>query len=237
MNEAHRENLSAFTDGELEFEQVRFLLRRVEHDAELRASWTHYHVGRECLRREFAGAARADFADRVMAALDAAPADVAVGHGSRRWLRWSAGGAIAASVAAVALMVAQPTAPTSDAAGNSPTIAAASTSAEDTTNTIARAPEVPRWLSVTPMAGQLSQRASASTLDGQLRGDTLTPATYQLSGDALIPTTYAQHVVPYMSTRGYPAREAANARQYGRTDVGGWVMPTTPDSQAPVQTH
>ncbi|GAB3041226.1 hypothetical protein GCM10027285_28270 [Oleiagrimonas citrea] len=238
MNEAHRENLSALTDGELAFDQVRFLLRRVEHDAELRASWTSYHVGRDCLRGEFSGAARVDFADRVMAALDSAPSSAAVGHGSRRWLRWSAGGAIAASVAAVALMVAQPqTSSPGDAAAGGPAIAAANTSSDVSANTVMRAPEVPSWLSITPMAGQLSQRASASTLDGQLRGDTLTPATYQLSGDALIPTTYARRAAPYMSMRGYPAHEAANPRQYGRADVGGWVIPMTPSSESPTKAH
>jgi len=65
MNEAHRENLSALTDGELEFDQVRFILRRAEHDAGLRISWSSYHVARDCLRGEFAGQlAGGDFAER-----------------------------------------------------------------------------------------------------------------------------------------------------------------------------
>jgi sigma-E factor negative regulatory protein RseA len=217
MNEAHRENLSALTDGELEFDQVRFILRRAEHDAELRISWSSYHVARDCLRGEFAGRlARKDFADRVMAALDA-PAAVSNGT-SRRWLRWSAGGAIAASVAVVALMVARPAGPGEAASGQVQT-AAAMQSGESrvaAAPTHAAAPEVPRWLSAGSPAAQLTQPAAASVLDGRIRGDTL------------IPAAYSRQMAPYMSLRRYPVRPAANARQYGRTADGRWIIPMMP---------
>jgi sigma-E factor negative regulatory protein RseA len=224
MNEAHRENLSAFTDGELAFDQVRFMLRRIENDAELRVSWSSYHVGRDCLRREFTGLASADFADRVMAALDT-PA--AVGSTTGRWLRWSAGGAIAASVAAVALMVARPTTLGPNVTGQPQTAAAIqSTGSNSVADTPARAaPEVPRWLASPSPAARLTQPASASVLDGQVRGDTL------------IPAAYSRHMAPYMGLQGYPTRPAANARQYGRSADGRWVIPMMPPATERTPAH
>jgi len=222
MNEAHRENLSALADGELAFDQVRFLLRRTEHDAELRLSWSSYHLGRECLRGEYTGLASADFADRVMAALDSGHA---ARGGAARWLRWSAGGAIAASVAAVALMVAQPTA-TRDGATQTLRTAASVQPASRAVASIpthARAaPEVPRWLSPSSPAAQWTQPASASVLNGQIRGDTL------------IPAAYSRHMAPYMSLHGYPSRQALNARGYGRTADGRWIIPMMPPASVRV---
>lgn len=216
MNEAHRENLSALIDGELEFDQVRFMLRRTEHDAELRVSWSSYHVGRDCLRGEFAGLASDDFADRVMSALDVPASESAPGSATRRWLRWSAGGAIAASVAAVALMVARPAGP--DGGGAVRTATAVQSSGNNVATAPTRAaPEVPRWLTPSSPAAQWTQPAAASVLDGQVRGDTL------------IPAAYSRHMAPYMSLRGYPAR-AANTRQYSRTADGRWVIPMMPPS-------
>ncbi len=218
MNEAHRENLSAFTDGELAFDQVRFMLRRIEHDAELRASWTRYHVARDCLRREFAGLASADFADRVMLALDAPSAVGATA--ARRWLRWSAGGAIAASVAAVALMVARPTVPGGPLPDASTSATAAVRTGHDAvaTTTARAAPEVPRWLALPSPAAQMTQPASASVFDGRIHGDTL------------IPAAYSRHLTPYLNLGGYPMRPAANAREYGRSADGRWIIPMMPPS-------
>jgi sigma-E factor negative regulatory protein RseA len=214
MNEAHRENLSALVDGELEFDQVRFLLRRTEHDAELRLSWSSYHLGRECLRGEFAGLASTDFADRVMAALDAGRASRG---GTGRWLRWSAGGAIAASVAAVALMVAQPTATREGAVESARTAASVQSTAHAVASTPTHAaPEVPRWLSPSSPAAQWTQPAAASVLDGRIRGDTL------------IPAAYSRRMAPYLSLHGYPSRQTLDAHGYGRTADGRWIIPMMP---------
>lgn len=210
MNEANREHLSALSDGELAFAQARFLLRRMEQDVHLRTSWTHYHVGRECLRGEFSGPVSEGFADRVMAALDPA-ATIRAGSGSRRWLRWSAGGAIAAGVAAVALMVAQPRNP-GDAPASAPTVAETSATTGSVVQAApARAPEVPRWLAASP-AGQLTQPASVTTLGGQVQGN------------ALIPAAYSRDMAPYMSLRGYQVQSAALARLRARTPDGGWII-------------
>jgi len=97
------EQLSALMDGELPPEQVRFLLRRLDADASLPTRWSRYHAARAALRRQGGAQLRADFADVVMQRL-ANETVVAVPRGGRV-LRWLGGGAIAASVAVVALVM------------------------------------------------------------------------------------------------------------------------------------
>ncbi|MHB1057204.1 MAG: sigma-E factor negative regulatory protein [Rhodanobacter sp.] len=158
MNHDMAENLSAGIDGELSKEQLRFLLRRL--DASLQQTWARYHVARDSLRRELPAMAGSGFAARVMMAVEheSKPA----GTVSRRshWLRWSTGGAIAASVAAAALMVGQPTgdAERMTAATAQPTSTLAAT--EPAGKPVAPA-AVPPWLSGNS-AGLLSQQASAT---------------------------------------------------------------------------
>jgi sigma-E factor negative regulatory protein RseA len=171
MNQANvdqsiRENLSAGIDGELSNEELRFLLRRLDHDVSLQQAWAHYHIARDGLRRQLPLMASPGFAARVMVAIEQESMPVTANDSSGRrrgshWLRWSAGGAIAASVAAAALMIGQPTNDVDLRAGqNTPR----------TANAIARtAPEskpaipavVPPWLSG-DSAGLLSQQASAT---------------------------------------------------------------------------
>ncbi|GLQ95406.1 sigma-E factor negative regulatory protein [Dyella acidisoli] len=112
MTEANMENLSAAMDGELSREELRFLLRRLDHDASLQQTWARYHVAGDGLRRQLPLVASTGFASRVMIAIEG---EQVTGKAPRRdWLRLSLGGAIAASVAVAALMVSQPTAPDSE---------------------------------------------------------------------------------------------------------------------------
>ena len=160
MNQDTRESLSAGIDGELSAEQLRFLLRRLDHDAALQQAWGRYHVARDGLRKQLPMLATAGFAARVVNAIEQ-ESRPAVAPRRSHWLRWSAGGAIAASVAAAALMVGSPpagdgeqlTASTTQPAG---TVAAAAPSAKP----VAPA-SVPPWLSGNS-AGLLSQQASAT---------------------------------------------------------------------------
>ena len=46
MNQNVREDLSAGIDGELSNEQLRFLLRRIDHDASLQQAWARYNLAR-----------------------------------------------------------------------------------------------------------------------------------------------------------------------------------------------
>ena len=157
-----REHLSAGIDGELSHEELRFLLRRLDHDAELRRSWASYHVARDGLRRQLAPLAASGFTARVMLAIEQDSVVVAAPR-NHRWLRWSAGGAIAASVAAAALMISQPT---GDAGKHAPLTARVAASGMPVRSAPAVAAQsevavVPQWLSG-KAPGLLSQQASAT---------------------------------------------------------------------------
>jgi len=94
------EALSALVDGELERAPAEFLIRRLADDAATQSAWQRFHLQRACLQREFPGPVA--LVERVRLALESE-----VQPSSSRtsaWLRYGAGGAIAASVAVVALI-------------------------------------------------------------------------------------------------------------------------------------
>lgn len=158
-----REHLSAGIDGELSHEELRFLLRRLGHDDELQRTWVSYHVARDGLRRHLPPLADSRFATRVMLAVEQETVLVAAPR-HHRWLRWSAGGAIAASVAAAALMVSQPAGNHSGRAA-APLTAQAASGMRATSAPVAmpqpQVAVVPPWLSGRA-PGLLSQQASAT---------------------------------------------------------------------------
>lgn len=113
-----RQQLSAMLDGELAPDEARFLLRRLQHDRELGGCWERWQICGDLLRGSVQTVLPADFSRRVTDAIDnAASGDaVAIGHAARAqavparttpryWLHWGGGAALAASVAAVALLV------------------------------------------------------------------------------------------------------------------------------------
>jgi len=107
MSDEIREQLSALVDGELPRDQVRFLLRRIDGDAQLARSWANYHLAGEVLRQRTAALPlRADLADALMQHLDAGSSGIGM-----RLLRWAGGGAIAAAVAVFALVSTRPAGP------------------------------------------------------------------------------------------------------------------------------
>ncbi len=111
MSKETREHLSALVDGEISRETSRFLVRRLGADEELRATWTRYHLVRDCLRYQEGSIAGDDLCARVRLELeneeDAAPSRTA----PARWLKPLAGLAIAASVALMAIVAVGPGAP------------------------------------------------------------------------------------------------------------------------------
>jgi sigma-E factor negative regulatory protein RseA len=110
MNDATHEQLSALIDGELPRDELRFLLRRLDSDSALAQRWSRYQIVSAVLKREYAPATASEqFVSGVMARLDAEvrQAPPRAGMGSR-FLRWAGGGAIAASVAVVALLATRP---------------------------------------------------------------------------------------------------------------------------------
>ena len=110
-----RQQLSALVDGELSPDEARFLLRRLEHDSELSGSFERWQLCGDVLRGQVTRAADPDLGARVAAAIAASPdASVqAAAGGGRRFAiaRWGGGAALAASVAAVAMLVGRPGAP------------------------------------------------------------------------------------------------------------------------------
>jgi len=111
MSKETREHLSCLVDGEINRETGRFLIRRLGADEELRATWTRYHLVRDCLRHQDGGIAEEDLCARVSQALE----NEAPGKHSWRlgtgWLKPAAGLAIAASVALMAVVTVGPGTP------------------------------------------------------------------------------------------------------------------------------
>jgi len=95
-----RLQLSALLDGAMPLDEARFLLRRLQHDEELAACLGRWQLLGDVMRGQALAPADPAFPRRVAAAI-AMPA-----AGTRaRWLRWSGGAALAASVALVALFL------------------------------------------------------------------------------------------------------------------------------------
>jgi sigma-E factor negative regulatory protein RseA len=155
------DSLSAGVDGELPKEQLRFLLRKLDHDAALQQTWLRYHFARDSLRHQLPPMASDGFAARVMSAIDQESKPALISK-RNHWLRWSTGGAIAASVAAAALMIGQPAGDTERVTASTATTQQIRTVAATTQIAAPTAPAaVPPWLSGNS-AGLLSQRASAT---------------------------------------------------------------------------
>jgi sigma-E factor negative regulatory protein RseA len=113
-HDSSKQQLSALMDGELERDQTRFLLKRMQNDAELSECWQRWHVAGDCLRGQATAPLRSDFAQRVALALDS---DAAPGRGiGGSLLKWAGGFAVAASVALAALLAVNPAASPDQAA-------------------------------------------------------------------------------------------------------------------------
>jgi negative regulator of sigma E activity len=113
----HRQQLSALMDGDLVADEARFLLRRLQHDHELAGCWERWQLCGDVLRGQGRAPAPAGFAERVAQAIaaesssSAAAAPQAQASRPRNLLaRWG-GGALAASVALVALFMARQQSP------------------------------------------------------------------------------------------------------------------------------
>jgi sigma-E factor negative regulatory protein RseA len=212
MSEANREFLSAGMDGELSREEIRFLLRRLEADQGLADVWSRYHAGRDGLRRESVPPVSHDFVDRVMAAIEAEGGMSVSVPGMaprRRWLHWSAGGAIAASVAVAALMLSQPAGNRSTSAPEIARLAPAASDIQvaEATPEQASAPVAPQWLTGSNMASQFTQKAA-----------------FDSSSEA--GATYLPRSTPYQIHR---------ARAAEAPEGNGYMLLTRPDGSRYVQ--
>ena len=186
------EHLSAGMDGELTGEELRFLLRRLDHDRSLLVRWERFHVASAGMRGELPSLATASFADRVMRAIeDDAVVASGAGHRRSRWFRLSAGGAIAAGVAVVALMASRPSGPAVEASQGGTSVAQASvpaTAHQPGPSALPAPAAVPRWLSNSnPM--RMTQMASYP------QGDSISP--------------YEQSISPYRVKATLPAADGS----------------------------
>ena len=102
------QQLSALVDGDLAPDQARFLLRRMEHDTELSGCLERWQLCGDALRGQARAPAPAGFAGRIATAIAAESlqpaARVSSSRGRGNLAKWG-GGALAASVAAIALFV------------------------------------------------------------------------------------------------------------------------------------
>ena len=104
----YQQQLSAWMDGDLPSDQARFLLRRLQHDDELASRLGRWQLCGDVLRGQAQAPAPAGFAERVAAAVNAEPSLLAASAAAPRArsnLRVWGGGALAASVAAIALFM------------------------------------------------------------------------------------------------------------------------------------
>lgn len=114
MSQQIREQLSTLMDGELPRDETLFLMRSLNNHGELAQSWSTYHLTRQVLRRQDVFILPADFSNRILSRLETETVHV---MRSGRLLRWAGGGAIAASVAVVALVFSGPGGNQSDIPG------------------------------------------------------------------------------------------------------------------------
>ena len=183
MDPTSREDLSALMDGELAAEPTRFLLRRLDHDPELSATWSRWHLIRACLASDSARMSAPkrdnDFAARIAAALQS---EAAPQVRQRRWARYMGGGAIAAGVAVAALMLNVPgprgDAPAPVAQSRAASGAVVPTSLAETSP--ARNPVTPPWLLSRQPTVLSAQPASANIVygTGLMQPDYLRRVTY-----------------------------------------------------------
>lgn len=119
------QQLSALVDGDLAPDQARFLLRRMEHDTELSGCLERWQLCGDVLRGQARAPAPADFAGRIAAAIateSVQPASRASSRNRGNLARWG-GGALAASVAAIALFMVRQQVPDETPAPVAPMIA------------------------------------------------------------------------------------------------------------------
>lgn len=136
MDNHYFQQLSALMDGDLPPDQARFLLRRMEHDTELTGCWERWQLCGDALRGHAQAPAPAGFADRVFAAIAAEPPHSAANTVSPRvrsnLAKWG-GGALAASVAAIALFMVRQQVPDEAPSQAAPTVADQSPAAAPST--------------------------------------------------------------------------------------------------------
>lgn len=103
--ETMKETISALVDGEASDLERERVLRSVHADPELRAAWERYHLISTAVRRELNMMVNPSLAEKIHAQLqDATPDQTGFRFGRQQILRYTAGLAIAASIATIAIL-------------------------------------------------------------------------------------------------------------------------------------
>lgn len=211
-----REQLSALMDGALPEDQTRFLLRRLQHDAELAGSWDRWRTAGEVMR----GLAPArplspDFARRVAAAIQADAAPVATALPASRPARWRRGvgiGALAVGLAVMALAGRTLLQPAADPAVSQLATAVPALPAAPSPAPAPLAPQVPTVpdktidsLAVASVAVAASARPSRQRRAVRTPERAAAPAALQVAADVQ-PTTGPAALLPQaeITTRPWP---------------------------------
>jgi sigma-E factor negative regulatory protein RseA len=110
MNDGEKEKVSALLDGELPPGEVGRVVGSISAHGELREAWDRYHLIGDVMRGEAARTASRGIADAVAERIREEPTvlspPVRTTFRPPRWLRPAAGGALAASVAVAAVLLA-----------------------------------------------------------------------------------------------------------------------------------
>ena len=214
-----RQQLSALIDGELSPDEAAFLMRRLQHDDELAGCWERWQLAGAVMRGQAGLRVPDGFSARVRAAVAREAAPAAPGS-RRRWLHWG-GGAIAASVALVALFLSRPAGPPPVEPTSTPVLAQTNTgavpaparqtpvpapSAPDSAAQVAAAvavADVPRRIAHARRGGGQSQRAVARAHE-RAAGETPVVAI-AAAGDVVPATVPANPANPFSTRHPLPA--------------------------------
>ncbi len=101
-----RESLSALMDGEANELEARRVLQALSADTQLRDSWHRYHLAAQAMRRELPVQLE-DFSSQISAAIEAEKLSTGALSTVKKFLSSVGRGAIAASVAVVAIVASQ----------------------------------------------------------------------------------------------------------------------------------
>ena len=99
-----KEQISALIDGEANDLERERVLRALSEDPTLRGSWERYHLTRTVIRRELDYVAPASMCDRIRQTIDKEDMPARRHYLSPVAIKFLAGGAIAATVATVAIL-------------------------------------------------------------------------------------------------------------------------------------
>lgn len=228
----HRQQLSALMDGALTADEARFLMRRLQHDGELAGCWERWQLCGDVLRGQAQAPAPAGFAERVARAVAAevAPSTLGATQESRRGrgvlARWG-GGALAASVALVALFMARQQAP-QDAPTEAPALASQQVPATPTAPAVPAAPDAQAYAAAAVAVASVPRRQDSTARRSATRTQQAARAARTARVDAPTRAVAASSLasMPASSPLASPANPFAQAADNVAPQARPWPRST-----------